>query len=149
MNPPTTQTLSYVFTAAQAEARRLNQDFVGTEHLALALLDRDDTEAVRVLEQMNVHAGYVRNALAHALPAGKEPPIVTGQLPMSPRVQRLVSNAAVMAQAAGKGAISTRQLLAALVEENKGIVCEAFRRSGADGAELVHALRDRDVTPEP
>src|SRR5262245_29588685 len=112
MNPSLTETLSQVFSAAQQEARQLNQDFVGTEHLAMALLDRDDTEAGRVLEQMNVQAGYIRNALAHTLPAGKEPPIVTGQLPMSPKVQRLISNAAVTAQASGREKISTRLLLA-------------------------------------
>src|SRR5205085_323512 len=61
-----TETLARVIANAQAEARRLNQDFIGTEHLAMALLDLDESEAGRVLAQMNVESGYVRNALAHA-----------------------------------------------------------------------------------
>jgi len=146
---PLTDTLTRVLAAAQNEARRLNQDFVGTEHLAMALLDADDSEAGRVLAQMNVEAGYVRNALAHALPAGKEPPVVAGRLPMSPKAQRLVTHAIVSAQAGGKSKVSTRFLLAALVAEAAGVVCEAFRRSGADGTELVKALRERDVAAEP
>src|SRR5687768_3865162 len=40
-----TETLSKIFANAQEEARRMNQDFVGTEHLAMALLDLDDSEA--------------------------------------------------------------------------------------------------------
>jgi ATP-dependent Clp protease ATP-binding subunit ClpC len=148
MNPSFTETLSNVMAAAQAEARRLNQDFVGTEHLALALLDEEDSEAGRVLRQMNVEAGYVRNALAHTLPAGKQPPVVTGDLPVSPKAQRLVAQAMVAAQSAGKSKISTRLLLAALVSEAGGVVCETFRRSGAEGTELAKALRERDVTAE-
>ena len=143
-----TQTLSRVIANAQNEARRLNQDFIGTEHLALALLDQDDSEAGRILAQMNVQSGYVRNALAHAIPAGKEPPVVAGKLPMSPRAQRLVTNSIVAAQAAGKQKIATRFLLAVLLAEASGVVCEVFRRSGADGAELVKALREREVAPE-
>ena len=144
-----TQTLTTVFGNAQQEARRLNQDFVGTEHVALALLDLDDSEAGRILAQMNVQSGYVRNQLRHALPAGKEPPVVSGNLPMSPKSQRLVTNAIVTAQAAGQANVSTRFLLAALLAEASGIVCETFRRSGADAQELAKALRERNVTAEP
>src|SRR5437763_14188284 len=143
-----TETLTKVLAAAQQEARRLNQDFVGTEHLAMALLDRDDCEAGRVLEQMNLKSGYVRNALAHTLPAGNEPPVVAGLLPMSPKAQRLVTNSIVTAQALGRPKISTRILLATLLSEASGVACEAFRRSGADTTELVKALRERDVTAE-
>src|SRR3954464_14923256 len=108
---PQTQTLERVFAKAQDEARRLNQEFVGTEHLAMALLDADSSEAGRILAQMNVQAGYVRNALGHTLPAGTEPPVVTGRLPMSPRSQRLVSKALVAAQATAQSKLSTRLLL--------------------------------------
>jgi ATP-dependent Clp protease ATP-binding subunit ClpC len=145
---PLTETLARVIANAQAEARRLNQDFIGTEHMALALLDEDDSEAGRVLAQMNVEAGYVRNALTHALPAGQSPPVVTGRLPMSPKAQRLVTHAIVAAQAAGKTKLSTSTMLATLLAETSGVVCEAFRRSGADGTELVNALRDREVREE-
>jgi ATP-dependent Clp protease ATP-binding subunit ClpC len=145
----TTDTLSTIFTNAQAEARRLNQDFVGTEHLAMALLDQDDSEAGRVLAQMHVESGYVRNVLAHTLPTGKEPPVVTGNLPMSPKAQRLISNAVVGAQQSGAAKVSTKHLLWALLSEAQGAVCECSRRSGADSAELVKALNTKEVTAEP
>ncbi|MEO6436323.1 MAG: Clp protease N-terminal domain-containing protein [Tepidisphaeraceae bacterium] len=137
-----------IFASAQQEARALNQDFVGTEHLALALLERDDSEAGRVLRLMNVEGGYIRNALAHTLPGGKEPPIVVGELPMSPKSQRLVTGAIVFAQAAGREKVSTRFLLAALLSEAAGVVCESFRRGGVDAGELTKALRERDVAAE-
>jgi ATP-dependent Clp protease ATP-binding subunit ClpA len=145
---PLTGTLAKTIANAQLEARRLNQDFISTEHLALALLDLDDSEAGRVLAQMNVQAGYVRNALVHALPAGKEAPVVTGMLPMSPKAQRLLTHAIVAAQAAGKTKVSTSTMLATLLAETSGVVCEAFRRSGAEGSELVKALRERVVAAE-
>ena len=138
-----------VLALARKEADRFNHNFVGTEHLAMALLDLDDSEAGRILAQMNVESGYVRNQLRHALPGGKEPPVVSGQLPMSPKSQRLVTNAIVTAQAAGQAKVSTRFLLAALLAEASGVVCETFRRSGADAQELAKALRERNVTAEP
>jgi ATP-dependent Clp protease ATP-binding subunit ClpC len=146
---PQTDTLQRVFDRSQDEARRLNQEFVGTEHLALALLDVDDSEAGRVLAQMNLQTGYVRNALGHTLPAGAQRPLVSGRLPMSPKAQRLVSNALVAAQAANQPKLSTRMLLSALLAEAGGVVCESFRRAGADLNELTRALREREVVAEP
>jgi len=148
MQPPSTQTLMKIFGNTQNEARRMNQDFVGIEHLALALLDDDNSEAVRVLQQMNVSSGYVRNTLAHAMPQGKEPPIVTGDLPMSPKVQRLITDAICTSQAAGQAKLSSRYLLATMLSQADGAVCDSFRRNGADTNELSRALREREVTPE-
>ena len=111
-----------IFGNTQSEARRLNQDFVSIEHLALALLDDDSSEAVRVLEQMNISSGYVRNTLAHAMPQGKEPPIVTGDLPMSPKVQRLITDAICASEAAGQRTLSTRFLLSTMLSQADGVV---------------------------
>jgi ATP-dependent Clp protease ATP-binding subunit ClpA len=111
------------------------------------LLDLDDSEAGRILAQMNVESGYVRNQLQHMLPTGKEPPVVSGQLPMSPKSQRLVTNAIVTAQAAGQAKVSTRFLLAAPAGRSEpGVVCETFRRSGRGcvGIEQGVARTNRD-----
>jgi ATP-dependent Clp protease ATP-binding subunit ClpC len=148
MFPPSTETLGKIFSSTQQEARRLNQEFVGIEHLAMALLDDDNSEAVRVLTQMNVSSGYVRNTLGHALPQGAEPPIITGNLPLSPKVQRLITSAICTSQASGQAKLSSRYLLSSMLDEASGVVCDAFRRNGADTDELARALRERDVTPE-
>jgi ATP-dependent Clp protease ATP-binding subunit ClpC len=148
MLPPSTETLGKIFSSTQQEARRLNQEFVGIEHLALALLDDDSSEAVRLLQQMNISTGYVRNTLAHALPQGSEPPIVTGDLPMSPKVQRLITTAICASQAAGQEKLSSRFLLSTMLSEASGVVCDSFRRNGADINELSRGLRERQVTPE-
>jgi ATP-dependent Clp protease ATP-binding subunit ClpC len=148
MLPPGTDTLHRIFTTAQNEARKCNQEFVGVEHLALALLDDDSSEAVRLLQQMNISSGFVRNALSHVLPGGKAPPVITGNLPLSPKVQRMINTAVVHAQAAGQGKLSSRFVLAAILAEAGGIVCETFRGGGGDPAELAKALRDRPITAE-
>jgi ATP-dependent Clp protease ATP-binding subunit ClpC len=148
MLPPATETLHRILQSAQDEARKCNQEFVGVEHLALALLDDDNCEAVRILQQMNLSTGSVRNELNHVLPGAKEPPIIAGNLPLSPKVQRLINNAVVLAQAGGKEALASRHVLAAMLAEASGIICESFRRNGGDASELVRALRERDVTAE-
>ncbi|HYO07401.1 MAG TPA: Clp protease N-terminal domain-containing protein [Tepidisphaeraceae bacterium] len=148
MLQPATDTFTEILANAQREARGRNQEFVGLEHVALAVLDDDTSEAVRVLRLMHVESGYVRNALSHTLPVGKEPPIVTGDLPMSPKAHRLVGNAIVAAKESGAAKVSSRHLLAALVADAGGVVCESLRRSGADAAELLRALRTREVAPE-
>src|SRR5439155_21160638 len=103
---------------------------------------------VRVLRQMNVESGYVRNVLGHAFGNGSEPPIITGDLPMSPKAQKLVTKSVVSAQGAGRAKVSSRDLLCSIRSEAAGLVCESFRRSGADTDELARALRDKEITAE-
>src|SRR5687767_12513799 len=87
---------------AQEEARALNQDFVGTEHLLLGLLGAaDDAEAATGLRLAGIELDELRRKLMAALPHTAEAPVITGNLPLSPKSHRAINAALVKAQTTG------------------------------------------------
>jgi ATP-dependent Clp protease ATP-binding subunit ClpC len=135
---------------AQEEARALNQDFVGTEHLLLGLLgNADDSEAVAGLKLAGIGLDELRRKLTAALPHTAESPVVTGNLPLSPKAQRAVNSALVKAQTTGAPRVSSRLLLLSLLEESETVVRSAMREAGADLDHLQRVLlQDGAIPPE-
>ena len=134
---------------AQDEARALNQDFVGAEHLLLGLLATDDAEAVAGLRLAGVDLAELRKRLVDVLPRGGQAPVVTGALPLSPKAQRAVSTALVKAQSAGSSRVSSRLLLLALLDECESATRATLRDAGADLDHLQRLLvQDGAIQPE-
>jgi ATP-dependent Clp protease ATP-binding subunit ClpC len=148
MKPPFTDCTRSIIQQAQTEARQLNQEFIGTEHLALSLLKVHGCEAVRVLHANNVHGETVYSALLLMLPKAANPPVISGDLPLSPRSQRMVNSAIVAAQSMRQTRISTRALMLALMEEETSSFVTALRRAGADIDTLRQALQQPVEEPE-
>jgi ATP-dependent Clp protease ATP-binding subunit ClpC len=141
--------LKLALDKAQGEARVLNQDFVSTEHLLLALLDTDGSEAVAGLRLGGVERGELRKKLLAAIPRGADAPVVTGTLPLSPKAVRAVNGALVKAQSAGAPRVSSRLLLCSLLEECETAVRSAMRGAGADLDHLQRVLvQDGAIPPE-
>ena len=132
---------------AQTEARALNQDFVGTEHLLLGLLATDGSEAVAGLRLAGVDQAELRERLVGALPHCAENPNVTGALPLSPKAQRAVNAALTKAQGAGSPSVSSRMLLVTLLDECETAVRSALRDAGADLDHLHRVLVQDGAIP--
>src|SRR4051812_38571436 len=103
MREALTDQLRQALDQAQQEARALNQDFVGTEHLLLGLLSSSsgDAEALAGLKLAGVERDALRKRLTESLPRAAKPPGVTGDLPFSPNAQRAINAAVVKAQSSG------------------------------------------------
>src|SRR6185295_1755079 len=93
-----TDTLRHVIASAQEGARKLNQEFVGTEHLLLGILECDSCEASRALHRNGLEPARLRAAMMRILPKGAQPPVVTGDLPITPKAQRTINSAIVKSQ---------------------------------------------------
>ncbi len=144
-----TSKLRTALEQAQDEARALNQDFVSTEHLLLALLRTEDSEAIGCLTLVGVNAEALRRNLIDSLPRGEQSPVVTGNLPLSPKARRAVNTALEKAQTARLSRISSRLLLASLLEELETISQEVIVEVGTDLDNLQRILaRDGAVPPE-
>ena len=144
-----TEQLRIALEAAQTQARELNQDFVGTEHLLLGMLGANhvsdgESEAVRALRKNEISLDELRQALVGALPRGTEPPVVTGNLPFSPRAKRAVNSALASAQATREPRVSTRLLMVALLDDPESELRAALRACGA-GSGPASALAERAV----
>jgi len=143
-----TQHLRQVLDAAQRAARDLNRDFVSAEHLILGVIDTADCDAARAIERNEVNLPELRNRLMRTLPSGDNPPVVMGELPLSPKAQRAVHHALVLAQRGGEPVVSSRLLLCSLLEEPDTAVRDSFRSSGADLDLLQRKLSEPPERPE-
>ncbi len=144
-----TDRLRSALAAAQAAARGHHQDFVGTEHLMLGLLSGDgQCEACRALRQAHAEAPRVRSALDAGLPTGTEPPVVHGDLPLSPRAQRVINGALVKAQSMRSPTVSTRFLLLSLLDDVPEAVRKALDACGVDTHTLAAKLAERPEVVE-
>ncbi len=147
MRETLTETTRAALAAAQSAARDRNQDFVGTEHVMLGLLSTDG-EATRVLRTSHAKPDDISAALLATLPTGAEEPVVTGDLPLSPRAQRVLNGAIVKAQAMRENRVSTRFLLLSLLDELPAAVKGALVKSGADVESLPPKLGEKPTTAE-
>ena len=135
-----TRTLRQVMGFAQQEARERHQEFVGTEHLFLAALRCRECEAETTLRLMGLNPDQLRDVVRKGLPTGEEPPIISGDLPLSPKAQRIINAAIVKAQALREERITTRYLLLALVDEPNTLIRDAIEDAGGDVNVLRQAL---------
>ena len=145
MREAITATLRQVFQSAQEEARAHNQEFVGTEHLFLGLIRCQECEAEHVLREQELEPSQLRAVVQRGLPRGSEPPVIMGDLPLSPKAQRVINGAIVKAQALREAKISTRYLLLSLLDDPETLVREAIDDGGGDVNQLRQALVE---TPE-
>jgi ATP-dependent Clp protease ATP-binding subunit ClpC len=143
-----TDTLRHVIASAQTGARRLNQEFVGTEHLLLGILECDSCEAARALQRNGLAPADLRAAMLRILPKGAHPPVVTGDLPITPKAQRAINGALVKSQTLRSPRVSTRFALLSLLDEPDTVIRDVFKSAGADLDQLQRLLVEKPVDEE-
>ena len=74
-----------VVVLAQEEARMLNHNYIGTEHLLLGLIHEGDGVAAKALESLNISLGAVREQVQEIIGKGQQAP--SGHIPFTPRAQ--------------------------------------------------------------
>jgi len=147
MRQELTQTVRDAIRRAEVEARALNQEFVGTDHLVLGLLDRAESDAAQAIQSVTNREG-LRTALLALLPRGGQEPLITGHLPFSPKAQRAVNDAAARAQSAGEDRVSSRFLFQALLDEPQSALRQAIERVGLQPDALGKALDPSSASSE-
>jgi ATP-dependent Clp protease ATP-binding subunit ClpC len=140
MNHPFTHTLSSAVDYAHAQARQLGQEYVGTEHLLLGMLDCSSGHAIVALKSQ-VSVPQLRSNVVQLFPKRPEESFVTGRLPLSPNAQRIINTAISESQAAGEAKVSTRSVLLAMIGATTSGAVESLRASGADLDELHRLLQ--------
>ena len=130
-----------VLVLAQEEARGLQQPYVGTEHVLLALLKEEDGLAAQALERLGVHYEATVAAIRRIVTID-ESTDVSGHLSFTPRVKRVLENSLREAMQMGQSYISTEHLLLGIIRENEGTAIEVLERMGVSGDDLRAALND-------
>ena len=119
-----------VVVLAQEEARMLNHNYIGTEHLLLGLIHEGDGVAARALESLGISLEAVRQQVEQIIGRGSQAP--AGHIPLTPRAKKVLELAQRESDALGHGHIDTEHLLLGLVREGNGVAAQALVRLGAD-----------------
>jgi ATP-dependent Clp protease ATP-binding subunit ClpC len=125
-----TERARQVVVLAQDEARALEHNYIGTEHILLGLLREEEGIAARALERLGVTLDETRAQVAEIIGQGEEPP--AGQIPFTPRTKAVLELSLREALALGHNYIGTEHILLGLVRESGGLGARILLGLGAD-----------------
>jgi ATP-dependent Clp protease ATP-binding subunit ClpC len=119
-----------VLVLAQEEARLLNHNFIGTEHILLGLIHEGEGVAAKALESLGVSLEAVREKIEETVgPAGSS---TTGSPPFTPRAKKVLELSLREALQLGHNYIGTEHMLLGLVREGEGVAAQVLVSLGAD-----------------
>src|SRR5437667_63189 len=119
-----------VVVLAQEEARMLNHNYIGTEHLLLGLIHEGEGVAAKALESMGISLEAVRQQVEEIIGQGQAAP--TGHIPFTPRAKKVLELASREALQLGHNYIGTEHILLGLVREGGGVAAQVLVKLGAD-----------------
>ena len=119
-----------VVVYAQEEARMLNQNYIGTEHLLLGLIREQDGIAAKALESLNISLEDVHTQVEDLI--GKGTFVPTGHIPFTPRAKKVLELSLREALQLGHNYIGTEHILLGLIREGEGVAAQVLLNLGAD-----------------
>jgi len=119
-----------VVVFAQEEARQLNQNYIGTEHLLLGLIREGEGVAAKALESLNISHEAVRSQVESIIGKGTSEP--TGHIPFTPRAKKVLELSLREALQLGHNYIGTEHILLGLIREGEGVAARVLLNLGAD-----------------
>jgi ATP-dependent Clp protease ATP-binding subunit ClpA len=125
---------------AQDEARALNHNYVGTEHLLLGLLREEHGGAAHALDAVGIRLGAARDQVRETVGAGELP--VIGQIPFTPHSRRILTLAREEATALNHWSVGTEHVLLGLVGKHGGIATTILEALGADAERIRAEVHD-------
>ncbi len=119
-----------VVVYAQEEARMLNQNYIGTEHLLLGLIREQDGIAAKALESLDISLEDVHQQVEELIGRGTYVP--TGHIPFTPRAKKVLELSLREALQLGHNYIGTEHILLGLIREGEGVAAQVLLNLGAD-----------------
>jgi ATP-dependent Clp protease ATP-binding subunit ClpA len=119
-----------VVVLAQEEARRLDHNWIGTEHILLGLIREGEGIAARALESLGIGLEVVRQKVEEIIGRGQEAP--AGHIPFTPRAKKVLELSLRESMQLGHNYISTEHILLGLIREGDGVAAQVLVTLGAD-----------------
>ncbi len=130
-----TQRAQKAILLAQQEAKRLNHDYLGTEHILLGLIVLGEGVAAQVLQDLGIDLKKVRREVEKMVGTGDNI-LLVGEVPFTPRAKKVLELAVQEAQDMGHNYVGTEHLLLGLIREEEGVAAKVLEGLGAS-LELV------------
>jgi hypothetical protein len=120
----------HVVVLAQEEARRLDHNWIGTEHLLLGLIHEGEGVAAKTLESLGIRLQAVRQQVEEIIGRGQQAP--SAQIPFTPRAKKVLELSLRESQQLGHNYIGTEHILLGLIREGDGVAAQVLVDLGAD-----------------
>jgi ATP-dependent Clp protease ATP-binding subunit ClpC len=141
-----------VVVLAQEEARMLNHNYIGTEHILLGLIHEGEGVAAKALESLGISLEAVRQQVEEIIGQGQEAP--SGHIPFTPRAKKVLELSLRESRQLGHDYIGTEHILLGLIREGEGVAAQVLVKLGADlnrvrqrVIELLHSRRGEADPP--
>jgi hypothetical protein len=135
-----TERAQRIIILAQEESRRLNHDYVGTEHILLGLVALGEGIAAQVLANLGVDRRRVRSEVENMIGTGDNV-LLLGEIPFTPRAKKVLEYAVIEAQYIGNSHVGTEYLLLGLIREAEGVAARVLEIQGL----RIDAVREEVV----
>ena len=119
-----------VVVLAQEEARMLNHNYIGTEHILLGLIHEGEGVAAKALESLGISLEAVRAQVEEIIGQGQQAP--SGHIPFTPRAKKVLELSLREALQLGHNYIGTELILLGLIREGEGVAAQVLVKLGAD-----------------
>jgi len=119
-----------VVVLAQEEARFLNHNYIGTEHILLGLLNEGEGIAAQALESLDIDLASVRDEVVKIIGQGQQSP--SGHIPFTPRAKKVLELSLREALQLGHNYIGTEHILLGLIREGEGVAAQVLQQLGAE-----------------
>ena len=119
-----------VVVLAQEEARLLNHNYIGTEHILLGLIHEGEGVAAKALESLSISLEAVRSQVEDIIGQGGSSP--SGHIPFTPRAKKVLELSLREALQLGHNYIGTEHILLGLIREGEGVAAQVLVKLGAD-----------------
>lgn len=120
--------------AAEKEARSLNHNYIGTEHLLLGLLGDRNSVAAKALKSLEITARDIRRMLENEIGISDRP--VIGSIPFTPRAKKALDLSVREGRQLGHNYVGTEHILLALSALDEGLAAKFLNASGAQYARI-------------
>jgi ATP-dependent Clp protease ATP-binding subunit ClpC len=119
-----------VVVLAQEEAKGLNHNYIGTEHILLGLIKEGDGIAAKALAELSISIDNVREQVQEIIGQGQQAP--SGHIPFTPRAKKVLELSLREALQLGHNYIGTEHILLGLIREGEGVAATVLVKLGAD-----------------
>jgi ATP-dependent Clp protease ATP-binding subunit ClpC len=119
-----------VVILAQEEARMLDHDYVGTEHVLLGLIHEGRGVAAMVLESLAIRPEVVRERVQAVVGRGEQAP--SGHIPFTAQAKDLLRLALEESRDLGHTYVGTEHILLGLIHQGDGVAARVLTGLGAD-----------------
>jgi ATP-dependent Clp protease ATP-binding subunit ClpC len=141
-----------VVVLAQEEARTLHHDYIGTEHILLALIREGDGVAAQALESLGITEEAARQQVEEIIGRGQQDP-PRGHIPFTPRAKKTLQLSMREAIALGHAYIGTEHILLGLVRLGEGPATQVLNGLGVDPnrvrQQVIQLVSARRVQEQP